>query len=305
MAMDRFEEDLQKVLNGHGKTLPSKVAFSLGMHVIEVSEYVQSYEYIHTHADMNASSLICGFGKGNKDPWDSGLVCRYTPDSKHKEYNEDLRKAHDGIIEFKSQDAHISAHSRRRDVDVLGYNLLQWLCWRVLWEINLKCIEHVNQQKSTVTANVPLLMSNYFPQICGTFNAASRGSCRCRVSSQAPRTRRRNLPSPKTPVLQGIILAEGTIGKIGDVTVLAKLKPQRKPLNRKVVSPLSCRARFKGSRKNSFCEDSNSIGLDNPTSVMLEVLQLNKAVFAQQQERLLSPRGIGRQLARTSLPVKP
>jgi vaccinia related kinase len=38
---------------------------------------------------------------------DFGLACRYTVDGVHKEYKPDLRKAHNGTIEFTSRDAHI------------------------------------------------------------------------------------------------------------------------------------------------------------------------------------------------------
>ncbi|KAH6945420.1 hypothetical protein HPB50_008377 [Hyalomma asiaticum] len=39
------------------------------------------------------------------------------------------------------------------------------------------------------------------------------------------------------------------------------------------------------SRKNGFCEVSSSVGLDNPTPAMLEVLQVKEALLEQQQER--------------------
>ncbi len=37
---------------------------------------------------------------------DYGLATKYTLDNDHKAYKEDPRKAHDGTIEFTSQDAH-------------------------------------------------------------------------------------------------------------------------------------------------------------------------------------------------------
>ncbi|KAH7984319.1 hypothetical protein HPB52_019183 [Rhipicephalus sanguineus] len=51
---------------------------------------------------------------------------------------QDLGKAHDGTTKFAIQDARIGAHSRRGDMDLLGYNLLQWLYCRLSWEENLK-----------------------------------------------------------------------------------------------------------------------------------------------------------------------
>ncbi|KAH6926960.1 hypothetical protein HPB50_024297 [Hyalomma asiaticum] len=369
MVMDRFGEDLQKILDRQGKTLPLKTAFSLGMRVIDVLEYVHSYDYIH--ADVKASNLLLGFGKGNENKVylvDFGLACRYTQNGKHKEYKEDLRKAHDGTIEFTSRDAHIGAHSRRGDMEILGYNLLQWLCCRLPWEDNLKDPEYVSQQKSSLMDNIPLLMSKCFPHgdiPCGITEflqyvasmkfedtpdykrlkrilekgiQAAGFKPDGRLLFTPPRTPRRNSFSPKKPVLQEIILAEDSASESGDENAvgkppppkvsrggrtapvrknnrrspattksasglggLVKLEPERKPVKKKAVSAVSARTSSKDSRKNGFCEDSNSMGLDNPTPAMLEVLQRKQALLAQQQEGLLP--GNGRKRSSTSPPA--
>lgn len=41
-----------------------------------------------------------------------------------------------------------TAHSRRGDLEILGYNMLQWLCGHLPWEENLKDPESVSRQKS-------------------------------------------------------------------------------------------------------------------------------------------------------------
>ncbi|KAL1467262.1 hypothetical protein MTO96_005816 [Rhipicephalus appendiculatus] len=76
---------------------------------------------------------------------------------------QDLRKAHDGTIEFASREARTGAHTRRGAVELLGYNLLQWLCCRLLREDNLKSPKYVSQQKSSLIENFSLLMSKCFP----------------------------------------------------------------------------------------------------------------------------------------------
>jgi len=40
---------------------------------------------------------------------DYGLVCRFNPEGKHKEYKEDPKRKHDGTVEFTSRDAHNGA----------------------------------------------------------------------------------------------------------------------------------------------------------------------------------------------------
>lgn len=98
---------------------------------------------------------------------DYGLVSRYTIGGKHREYKEDPRKAHDGTVEFTSIDAHngvgqllmvgynmmnhvvthCAAPSRRGDLEILGYVLLQWSCGQLPWEVNLSNKDYVKKEK--------------------------------------------------------------------------------------------------------------------------------------------------------------
>ncbi|KAH7983778.1 serine/threonine-protein kinase VRK1 [Rhipicephalus sanguineus] len=165
MSTDTIGEYLLKVLDRQGKTLCLKTAFSLGMRMISGLEYVHSYEYILAY--LKASSLLLDLGEGNENKihlLDFGLACRYTQNGKYKEYKKDLRKVHDGTIEeYKeylrkvhdgtiesaSREAHIGAHARRFEREILGYTLLQCLCCRLPERENLKNPEYVSQQKST------------------------------------------------------------------------------------------------------------------------------------------------------------
>lgn len=172
MVMERFGEDLQKLLERNNRVFPVKTVYTLGRRILDILEYIHSYGYIH--ADVKASNLLSGFGKGKQNQVhlvDFGLACKYISDGKHKEYKEDLRKAHDGTIEFTSRDAHIGAHSRRGDLEILGYNMLQWLCGRLPWEDNLKDPEYVSQQKTKYMQDIPLLITECFQ----SFAAAPKG----------------------------------------------------------------------------------------------------------------------------------
>ncbi|XP_077537089.1 serine/threonine-protein kinase VRK1-like isoform X2 [Haemaphysalis longicornis] len=424
LVMDRFGEDLQKVLNRSGKTIPLKAAFTLGMRVIDVLEYVHSLGYIH--ADVKASNLLLGFGKGNENKVylvDFGLACRYMTNGVHKEYKEDLRKAHDGTIEFTSRDAHIGAHSRRGDIEILGYNLLQWLCCRLPWEENLKDPEYVSQQKCGFMDNIPLLMTKCFPhgdvpsgiqeflryvasmkfedtpdykrlrrileqgiQAAGlkadgrlqftppkvsrrnSFSPKKKpaedpvlaedsmeesgeenhvpekvaaGAGRARVAA-VRRTNRRSPAADKPPAekkpMEEVVLVEQSAGESSsdegssvpekvaaaakggrrrvaavrknsrrsppalpdkpspEIDGLLALDSEPKPARKRAASALSTArtsSRADSSRKNGFSEDSNSMGLDNPTPAMLEVLQRKQALLAQQQQEGLLPSGGG------------
>jgi vaccinia related kinase len=72
---------------------------------------------------------------------DFGLVCKYARDGVHCEHRPDDRKAHDGTLEYTSRDAHIGAHARRSDLEILAYNLLHWTAGALPW------IEHLPNEE--------------------------------------------------------------------------------------------------------------------------------------------------------------
>jgi serine/threonine protein kinase len=58
---------------------------------------------------------------------DYGLATKFIDtNEQHKPFCMDQRRAHDGTLEFTSRDAHFGAHSRRSDLECLGYNLIYW-----------------------------------------------------------------------------------------------------------------------------------------------------------------------------------
>ena len=65
-------------------------------------------------------------------------VGRYTRNGVHLEYKPDARRAHDGTVEYASRDAHIGAHARRSDLEILAYNLVHWMSGSLPWMDNLK-----------------------------------------------------------------------------------------------------------------------------------------------------------------------
>ncbi|KAH6945338.1 hypothetical protein HPB50_007902 [Hyalomma asiaticum] len=316
------------------------------MSVIDVLEYIHSYDDIH--ADMKASVLLLCFNDDNENEVylvDFGLAWRSTKNGRHKKCKEDLRKAHNVTVEFTD-------NSRRGNFEIQEYNLLQRHSCRLLWEDNLKVPEYVSQQKSSLMEDISLLISTCFPHWeipCGITEfvqcaapmkfedtpdykrlqrflekgiQAAGFNPDGRLPFTPPRTQRRNSFSPKKPVLHEIIPAEGSTGDSGVENAVrkpppsnasrggrmtpvwkssrpspattksasglgdfVKLEPKRKPLKNKALSAVSASASSKESRRNGFCKVSNSIGLDNLSLAVLEVLQRKEAPSEQQQER--------------------
>ena len=74
----------------------------------------------------------------------------------HKAFEPDERRAHDGTLEYTSRDAHIGAHSRRGDLETLGYNMVHWSAGVLPWlkDMNPAAPEAVENQKKVVRATL-------------------------------------------------------------------------------------------------------------------------------------------------------
>lgn len=58
----------------------------------------------------------------------------------------------------------LTAHSRRGDLEILGYNMTHWLCSRLPWEDKLQDCNYVFGQKRAFMENIPSLISQCFPE---------------------------------------------------------------------------------------------------------------------------------------------
>ncbi|KAI4471184.1 casein kinase-related [Holotrichia oblita] len=90
---------------------------------------------------------------------DFGLAVHYTTSDKFK---PDPKKAHDGTIEYLSIDAHHGVPTRRGDLEILIYNLIQWLGCILPWEKDIKDPLAVKASKEKYMADIPLFMKTCF-----------------------------------------------------------------------------------------------------------------------------------------------
>ncbi|XP_032143358.1 serine/threonine-protein kinase VRK1 isoform X2 [Sapajus apella] len=164
MIMDRFGSDLQKIYEANAKKFSRKTVLQLSLRILDILEYIHEHEYVH--GDIKASNLLLSY----KNPdqvylVDYGLAYRYCPEGVHKEYKEDPKRCHDGTIEFTSIDAHNGvAPSRRGDLEILGYCMIQWLTGHLPWEDNLKDPRYVRDSKIRYRENIASLMDKCFPE---------------------------------------------------------------------------------------------------------------------------------------------
>lgn len=55
--------------------------------------------------------------------------------------------------------------TRRGDLEILGFNLLQWLGSTLPWEKDLKNPEKVYEKKKELMSNVKTYLAKHYPQV--------------------------------------------------------------------------------------------------------------------------------------------
>uniref|UniRef100_A0A663E4R8 Serine/threonine-protein kinase VRK2 n=1 Tax=Aquila chrysaetos chrysaetos TaxID=223781 RepID=A0A663E4R8_AQUCH len=155
MVMERLGEDLQRIFEDCGRRFKKETVLQLGARMLDTLEYIHENEYVH--GDIKAANLLLGYTNPHEVYLaDYGLSYRYCPNGNHKQYQENPRKGHNGTIEFTSVDAHKGvAPSRRGDLEILGYCMLQWLCGKLPWEQNLKDPVAVQTAKTKLMDELP------------------------------------------------------------------------------------------------------------------------------------------------------
>ena len=163
LVMDRLGKDLEQVFQSGKRKFSSKAAYNIALKVFDSLEYIHSKGYVHN--DIKAQNLLMGYGRTKEHDLylvDFGLVSTYHRNGVHKEYKPDERKAHDGTIEYTSRDAHIGAHSRRSDLEILGYNLVHWMSGKLPWMDNLNDHQYVHNQKNGFMRDIPSFLWRCF-----------------------------------------------------------------------------------------------------------------------------------------------
>lgn len=124
------DQSYQKLLDdfGHKTLIRTSEEFIQDVKKKAKGESEINLDQIHKEAVLSQSN-------GQIYLLDYGLASKFLDsEGNHKDFGMDARKAHDGTLEYSSRDSHIGAHSRRSDLETLGYNLLDWLTGSLPWK---------------------------------------------------------------------------------------------------------------------------------------------------------------------------
>jgi len=174
LVLTRLGADIQKFFQSGEKPLPLTTALNVGLQIMESLEYIHSKNY--THNDIKAQNVLLGYGQDKDTVYlvDFGLGCKYRDNlGFHRSSEPDERKAHEGTLEYTSRDAHIGTHSRRGDLETLGYNLVHWVTGYLPWTTS-DDPEWVQSQKIGFMFNIRGFLEKCFkpdkpPEVLETF----------------------------------------------------------------------------------------------------------------------------------------
>jgi len=138
LVMPRYGVDLQNTLDQSKANLSVEAASHIATQIVDCYEYLHSQGYVHK--DLKGANVLFSRDKNEQSEnkvylVDYGLTSRYKQQGLHKPFEPDQRSAHEGTLEYISRDMHLGCVSRRGDIEVLLYVLIDWLGGHLSWDL--------------------------------------------------------------------------------------------------------------------------------------------------------------------------
>jgi vaccinia related kinase len=307
IVMPKYGADLQTILDdSKSHILSAKTASNIALQMLDCFEYLHSKGYVHKDLkganvlfsqDHDHSKGAVGFGKVYLV--DFGLVSKYRNLGLHKAFEPDQRSAHEGTLEYTSRDAHLGCVSRRGDIEVLLYVLIDWLGGKLPWDAEESLKPTVIQNmKIDAFRDVQTFLRKTFPNgNCPSFIESLMHTVIKTPFDQAPdyeylRTLFVPYNTPVTPVYENAIKYIDEEDK--EVTITKPMNPKG-PSKRRIISNHMKKQRstsqpWSDVRLVSYNDKIKRIvrqisedAMQNPTYAMIEQLK------AMQSRKVLPP----------------
>lgn len=163
IVLPRYGSDVNKFFLANNRRLPEGTVYRIAIQMLEVFEFIHDSGYVH--ADLKAANILLENSTDGtaKQVYllDFGLASHYTT----KDFKPDPKKMHNGTIEYTSRDAHLGVATMRSDLEILGYNLIEWLGGQLPWvqEKLLTTAVKVQKSKENFMANLKTGLKSAFP----------------------------------------------------------------------------------------------------------------------------------------------
>ncbi|XP_049542803.1 nucleosomal histone kinase 1-like [Anopheles darlingi] len=152
LVMPRFGDSLQTLLVRHTECLPRHIAYRVALQMLDALEFVHT-TCGYVHGDLKAANILLAMGEADQGRMyliDYGMAARVVLDSQPV---PDLRKKHNGTLEFCPRDAHQGVPTCRGDLESLAYNLIHWTGGMLPWKLVQDCTK-VQQMKEVSMQDV-------------------------------------------------------------------------------------------------------------------------------------------------------
>ncbi|KAJ8928595.1 hypothetical protein NQ314_018801 [Rhamnusium bicolor] len=182
---------------------------------------------------------------------DFGLATRLTAEEVFK---PNPKKAHDGTIEYLSRDAHKGVQTKRGDLEILVYNLIQWLGCTLPWEKNLKDPNVVHKSKEEY------MESNAGGSLNSALEFSSKKTPLKRKSSQKLDS------SPKRKVGKNKVIEESSEDEKENMEDddISKKKQESDIDDEDIIDEMVLPPKRRGRPKQIYKEDSEDEELEKP-----------------------------------------
>ncbi|VIO93187.1 Protein kinase domain containing protein [Brugia malayi] len=174
LIMPRYEKSLETYRIANGGILDMDLILTVAKQCVDCLSYMQDHDYVH--GDLKADNILLASANEYSRCFlvDFGLA-RLAKGNVDK---PDKKRAHNGTLLFTSLDAHRGCSpSFRGDLEILGYNILYWLCGTLPWQKYGQKPESVMTEKEKFSKefdeNIKKLMQGeYVPFLSKLFKLA-------------------------------------------------------------------------------------------------------------------------------------